>query len=43
MLCWVFVAVRLSLVTGSKGYSLLAACRLLIVEVVASLVAEHGL
>ena len=39
---WVFVAVSsLSLVAASRGYSLVAVCRLLIV--VASLVVEHRL
>ena len=41
-LCWVFVAAhRFSPVAESGGFSLVAACRLLIV--VASLVVEHGL
>ena len=41
-LCWFFVAIlSFSLVAGSKGYSLVAVCRLLIA--VASLVEEHGL
>ena len=40
--CWVFTVVcGLSLVAGSKGYSLVVLLGLLIV--VASLVAEHGL
>jgi len=39
---WVFVPSHgLSLVMASRGYSLIAVCRLLIA--VASLVAEHGL
>ena len=39
---WVFIAAHgLSLVVESGGYSLIAACKLLIVA--ASLVAEHGL
>ena len=39
---WVFVPSHgLSLVVASRGYSLVAVCRLLIA--VASLVAEHGL
>ena len=39
---WVFMAAcGLSLVVASRGYSLVAVCRLLIA--VASLVAEHGL
>ena len=41
-LCWAFLAVlRLSLVTASRGCSLVAVCRLLIA--VAPLVMEHGL
>ena len=41
-MCWIFVAVRRpSLVSAGGGYSVVAACRLLIAAV--SLVAEHGL
>ena len=41
-LCWVFVATgRLSLVAGSRGYSLVVVHQLLVA--VASLVAKHGL
>ena len=41
-LCWVFVATcRLSLVVGSRGYSLVVVRQLPIA--VASLVAKHGL
>ena len=40
-LCWVFIAAGFSLVSASRGYSLVAVHWLLIVE--ASLVVEHGL
>ena len=41
-LCWVFIAAWVfSLVAASRGYSLVAVSRLLIV--VASIIAEHGL
>ena len=41
-LCWVFCyCVGFSLAVGSRGYSLVVSCGLLIV--VGSLIAEHGL